>query len=94
MNWKALPDNGIDAPLHVDQIQTREDLVAFLGRLRCDLRDRPKAWENSDLAAFLEALRAWVDDMDGYYRNQGKKPPDQPTWQTVAEMLMAASVYE
>jgi hypothetical protein len=42
----------------------------------------------------LEALAAWVEDMDGYYLNQGKAVPEKPDWKHVADMLMAAKLYE
>jgi hypothetical protein len=32
--------------------------------------------------------------MDGWFANQGKPEPAQPTWRLVAEMLTAASIYE
>ncbi|MGH7970069.1 MAG: DUF7660 family protein, partial [Limisphaerales bacterium] len=43
---------------------------------------------------FLEALGAWVQDMDGYYRNQGKPVPEQLDWKTFSDILMAAKMYE
>jgi hypothetical protein len=32
--------------------------------------------------------------MDGYFKNRGEKVPDTPTWQTLAQMLLAARMYE
>jgi len=32
--------------------------------------------------------------MPGYFHNCGESQPDQPDWQLVATMLMAASTYE
>lgn len=42
----------------------------------------------------LEALAAWAEDMDGYYLGKGEEMPQQPTWQTLADMLRAATMYE
>jgi len=42
----------------------------------------------------LEALAGWIDDSDGYYVNQGKPVPTAPSWKNVAEMLIAARIYE
>ncbi len=58
------------------------------------LRQRPEAWENADLGPFLEAMSAWIEDMDGYYRNRGEAVPNRPDWSTLAEILAAARVYE
>lgn len=77
-----------------DAIHSREDFVAFIRALRRDLRDRPASWENADLGSYLEALGAWVEDMDGYYIKKGEVVPEQTQWKYVAGMLLAAKVYE
>ena len=79
---------------HTNSIRSREDFVAFVKALRKDLHDNPATWENANLERFLEALAAWVEDMDGYYANRGKPVPQQPDWKAAAEMLMAAKMYE
>jgi len=75
-------------------IQSREDFVAFVKALVQDLRDNPASWENANLERYLEALGAWAQDMDGYYINQGKPVPQQPDWKIIADMLIAAKMYE
>jgi len=50
--------------------------------------------ENDTLDSFLEALAAWTDEMDGYYRNMNEDAPVTLQWKTIADMLMAASIYE
>lgn len=75
-------------------VRSREDLAQFLRNLAQDLRLRPETWENADLGSFLEAMSAWVDDLDGYYRNRGEAVPTQPDWKTIAEIVAAARVYE
>jgi hypothetical protein len=79
---------------HNNSIRSREDFVAFVKAMSKDLRDNPATWESSSLERFLEALGAWVEDMDGYYINQGKPVPQQPDWKVAADMLMAAKMYE
>jgi hypothetical protein len=78
----------------VKHIRTREDFVAFVRALRCDLEDDPSAWENGDLGSYLDAVAAWVEDMDGYLDHAGKKRVHQPSWKLLGEILMAARVYE
>ncbi len=75
-------------------VRSRQDLAAFIRSMRTELLERSVTWENDDLPSFLEALSAWTDDMDGYYANRGKPVPEQPSWNTFAEMLTAARVYE
>jgi len=78
----------------VDGIQSKEDLVRFIEALAGDLRAHPENWENDSLDRYLTALASWLTDSDGYYRNHGLKPPTSPTWKNVAEMLIAAKMYE
>ena len=77
-----------------NSIGSREDFVAFVKAMSKDLRENPSTWENTNLESFLEALGSWVEDMDGYYINQGKPVPTQPDWKVAADMLMAARTYE
>ncbi len=58
------------------------------------LQQKPEERENRDLGSFLNAMAGWVEDMDGYYQNRSESVPDQPTWKTVAEILLASRVYE
>ena len=78
----------------VKHMKTREDFVAFLRSLVRDFRERPEQWENAGLEAYLEAMAAWVQDMDGYYRKGGEKVPQHLTWKNLGEMLLAARIYE
>ena len=76
------------------KLQSRDDFVKFVRDLLRQLREMPEQWENGDLTGYLEALAAWTEDMEGYYRNVGRPIPAQPSWGTLAEMLLAARTYE
>jgi len=78
----------------VGKIQTRDHLVLFIQYLVEDLRPCPERWENSSLETHLEALGAWLQDMDGYYHNRGQTAPEHPTWRHVGEILLTARMYE
>lgn len=78
----------------VDSIQSKDDLVAFVNALANDLQSRPEEWENDTLEEFLSAFARWLADSDGAYRNKGVSPPQIPTWKNIAEMLIAAKIYE
>jgi hypothetical protein len=78
----------------LDQIITREDFVSFIKALASDYINSPDKWENSTIDRYLEALAAWVEDMDGYYRNMGETVPVDIDWKAFANMLMAAKMYE
>jgi hypothetical protein len=77
-----------------DTIRTREDLARFVRLLRDDLLQNGDAWENPTLDRYLEALGAWVADLEGYFNNQNMVEPRQPSWDLVGKMLFAATVYE
>ena len=78
----------------VDSIQQRDVSVEFVRALRTSLKREPDSWENGDLPSYLDALAAWVEDMEGYYLNRGEAVPEQPTWRTLGQVLLAARVYE
>ena len=75
-------------------VTTREELAVFVALLAREAQQMPKVWENTDLRSFLEALAAWINDMDGYFMNRGEQVPEQPSWRTFAQMLAAATTYE
>ncbi|MEY4783262.1 MAG: hypothetical protein RIR41_1197 [Pseudomonadota bacterium] len=83
-----------DAADSAPNIRTRQNLARFIRELANDFRSNPDDWENDTLDSFLEALAAWTDEMDGYYRNMNEDAPVTPQRKTIADMLMSASVYE
>ena len=77
-----------------ENIETRNDLVNFVEALANEASSTLKNWENVDLPSFLEAMAAWIEDMDGYYQNKGEQMPNQPSWKTIGEILKASTTYE
>lgn len=84
------------------QVNSKETFLEFIAALRADWeasrgeeKTQPsspygpdaRGWENPDLGRVLEALHSWTDDM-------GNRVAEEPTWQTFANMLMAAKIYE
>ena len=53
----------------VNKIKTKQDLCQFVGALRADLATHPERWENPTLDRFLEAMEAWIEGMENYYKN-------------------------
>ncbi|MGP3772228.1 DUF7660 family protein [Streptomyces sp. SDT5-1] len=77
-----------------ESVDSREELAAFVRSLRRSHAEEGSAWENTDLPGFLEALAAWIDDADGWYRNSGRELPADGDWRFFARALQAATVYE
>lgn len=75
-------------------VRSRADLVAFVSALVTDLETNGSTWSNTDLASFLSAMSGWSEDMEGFYANIGEDPASLPPWRVLADILMAARVYE
>lgn len=78
----------------ISQIQNQEDLATYIERLRNDRVEHPEEWENGTLEMYLDAMAAFVRDIDGYYRNHNLPMPNIEVFRTIAEILTAAKVYE
>jgi len=76
------------------QIKDKKDFVFFLENLIVDLKENPVDWENDNLERFLEAMSAWVDSMDGLYKNLNIQPPENINWQFLGQLLLASRIYE
>ncbi|AYC40177.1 DUF7660 family protein [Streptomyces griseorubiginosus] len=77
-----------------EQVNSREDLASFVRSLHHSHAEEGDSWENPDLARFLEALAAWIDDSDGWFRNAGRESPVNCNWSFFAQALQAATAYE
>lgn len=80
---------------HSSTIQSKTDFINFLKYLHQDFCDHPEQWENVTLESYLEALSAYAQDVDTYYKNN-HIPIDAalPTWRVFADLLKGASIYE
>lgn len=55
---------------NTEKINSREDLASFIEDLQKDLQNNPSNWANRNLASYLEAITAWLRDMDGFLFNR------------------------
>lgn len=78
----------------LEKVNSREDLIKFINLLRKDLQTNKDEWENITLEDFLEAMEAWITDIEGYYSNSNQPVPKLPSWRIVADILYASSKYE
>ncbi len=76
------------------EIKTKQDFVSFVNELSESYYDDPESWHNSDLGTYLEAIAAWINHMEDYYKNQGLPVPENPNWQFMSRMLSVARFYE
>ena len=78
-------------------IASREQFLVFLEALIQSIDLQPEAWENGTLKAYIQAMRSWVEDMDGFYKNTaapGEVDLSSVNWRVFADILMAARMYE
>jgi hypothetical protein len=78
----------------LEHVATHTDVVAIVEQMLADLKAHPDEWENGTLERFLDALAASLDALPPLHANRGEDMPDQPTWKTIAEVLVMATGYE
>jgi len=65
-------------------ISNQQDFIEFLKLFRKDYQENKDKWENDDLMSFLEGLQGYSID----------KQQETISWKILAELLLAAIVYE
>lgn len=77
------------------KIETKKDFEEFLKCLKSDFEINQDDWENRNLKDFLEALQAYTEDIEGYFKNMKESfDVEKPTWKIFAQLLLGAKVYE
>lgn len=91
---KQAPE-GRQMAIEPDDVNSRQDLAAFVTQMRVDLEEHPEEWENADLSRFLDALSRYLDALPGWCRNNAPQvDPEQASWRLFATALAGAAVYE
>ena len=83
-------DDPFDPHQPVESVQ---DLIAVVDHLYSDLATNPERWENATLDRFLEAMSGWLSAFPQWHLSMGRKVPT-PDWQFMADVLLAARIYE
>ncbi len=78
----------------VANVNDKEDFIKFVGDLIIDLRNNPGSWENNNLNSYLEAMKSWVEDMDGWEKNSKMNVSEISAWNLMAHILCASTMYE
>jgi hypothetical protein len=84
----------MDLYKEIENIATKEDFLRFMELLIDNFRNNPDDWENKSLENYLESIQSWVEDMDGYYKNNNIQTPESISWNFFANVLYAAKIYE
>lgn len=78
----------------VENIRSKEDFTYFLSQLINDYTNNNKEWENKNIGDFISAMKSWVEDMEGYYKNNHLDVPTNIDWNFFANVLFASRIYE
>lgn len=78
----------------LESVNSKEEFMEFLVKLRYDNENREEEWENKDISAYLDAVYSWVDDMEGYFRNMNMDIPDNINWKFIAILFYVGKIYE
>ncbi len=84
----------MDFTSKINNINSKADFVGFVELLVEDLKNNPAKWRNKTLPEFLEAMANWTEDMEGYYINNNLSIPNNVNWKVIADILIAAKMYE
>ncbi|AFM39427.1 hypothetical protein Desaci_0359 [Desulfosporosinus acidiphilus SJ4] len=84
----------MDLQSMVKSIYNKDDLVRFIRELRVDLISNSITWENPTLERYLEAMQAWLNDIDGWEKNLNIDISKFTPWQLIAHILLASKMYE
>ena len=78
----------------IDNVKTKEDFVKFLGLVAKDNIYKQKEWENKTIPEYLESIQSWIEDMDGYYKNNFLEVPTNVNWGFLATVFYVGKIYE
>ncbi len=71
-----------------------ETLAAFVKEIVRDWETEGVRWTNQTAGEFVDALGAWLTDMDGYYARVGTTAAAESPWRVMADAVGAARYYE
>jgi hypothetical protein len=76
-------------------VDSRASFIDFLALLRNEFLGNPTQWENKTLADFLDAMRNYAEDIQGYYDNTSQSiDANEASWQVFADIMRGARMYE
>ena len=73
----------------------RKEFINFVKNLRVDFIKNNAQWENKTIEDYLEAMSAYAEDIDGYYKNTNQEVNlEKIDWKIFADILKGSSIYE
>ncbi|MDQ0271327.1 DUF7660 family protein [Cytobacillus purgationiresistens] len=78
----------------LQQVNNKEQFTQFISSLTTDFKLKPDEWENNDIESFLQGVKSWVEDMEGYYENNNLPIPKDIDWNYIATIFYVGKLYE
>jgi hypothetical protein len=76
------------------EIKTKAEFIIFLNALARNHKRSPDEWENKKLDNYLTAMAGWVGERESYYETNNLMEPADINWGYIANMFLAAKIYE
>jgi len=84
----------VDLHERVKLLGSVADLADFIAELNNNLLQNRDGWESPTLERYLEAMEAWLRDASSPTLAPERRLSAEPSWQTMAKVLYAATMYE
>jgi len=78
----------------IGNIFSKDDFMEFIAEMCREESNGIGDWNNYSIESYLKAICAWVEDMDGYYKNNNIDMDGLSKWRILADILYAARIYE
>jgi hypothetical protein len=75
-------------------VETKAEFIFFLNELSKDYKNSPDGWKNKRMEKFFEAMAGWVGDREEFYKDNPPLEPADINWGFIANMFLAAKIYE
>lgn len=76
------------------KIKSKLEFIEFLEILKNDKSSNANEWENKSIEEYLDGVKSWVEDMDGYYDNMHESVPSNINWEFIALLFYVGKIYE
>jgi hypothetical protein len=76
------------------EVKTKEDFIRFLHELAKNHKDAQDEWKNKRLDGYLASMAQWVKERESNYEANNLQEPADINWGFMANMFLAAKIYE
>lgn len=78
----------------INKIDSKDDFIKFIELLADDKSNNSLDWESVDVVSYLNSIKSWLEDMEGYYKNMNLDIPNNIDWKFIATLFYIGKIYE